>query len=65
MRLKHTVDRKLRELRQIKDHFAKFVPESVKRLVAENPEAPELAKRERDVSVLFVDISGYSRLTER
>jgi CheY-like chemotaxis protein/class 3 adenylate cyclase len=65
LRLKHTVDRKLRELRQIKDHFAKFIPESVKRLVAENPEAPELDKHERDVSVLFVDISGYSRLTER
>jgi class 3 adenylate cyclase len=65
LRLKHTVDRKLRELRQIKDHLAKFVPESVRRLVAENPEAPELDKRERDVSVLFVDISGYSRLTER
>ena len=64
LRLKHTVDRKLRELRQIKDHFAKFIPESVRRLVAENPEAPELDKRERDVSVLFVDISGYSRLTE-
>jgi CheY-like chemotaxis protein len=65
LRLKHTVDRRLRELRQIKDHFAKFVPEAVKRLVAENPEAPELDKRERDVSVLFVDISGYSRLSER
>ncbi len=65
LRLKHTVDRKLRELRQIKDHFAKFVPEAVRRLVAENPEAPELDKRERDVSVLFVDISGYGRLTER
>jgi CheY-like chemotaxis protein/class 3 adenylate cyclase len=65
LRLKHTVDRKLRELRQIKDHFAKFIPESVKRLVVENPEAPALDKRERDVSVLFVDISGYSRLTER
>jgi DNA-binding response OmpR family regulator len=65
LQLKHTVDRKLHELRQIKDHFAKFVPEAVKRLVTENPEAPELAKRERDVSVLFVDISGYSQLTER
>ena len=65
LRLKNTVDRKLRELRQIKDHFAKFVPEAVKRLVSENPESPALDKRERDVSVLFVDISGYSRLTER
>jgi adenylate cyclase len=65
LRLKHTVDRKLRELRQIKDHFAKFVPEAVKRLVAQNPEAPELDKHERDVSVLFVDISGYSQLTQQ
>ena len=63
--LKHTVDRKIGELRRIKEHFAKFVPEAVKRLVAANPEAPELAKRERDVSVLFLDISGYTRLSER
>jgi class 3 adenylate cyclase len=65
LRLKATVDRKLGELRRIKDHFAKFVPDAVKRLVAANPEAPELAKRERDVTVLFLDISGYSRLSER
>jgi DNA-binding response OmpR family regulator len=63
--LKHTVDRKLGELRRVKDHFAKFVPEAVKRLIAANPEAPELAKRERDTSVLFLDISGYTRLSER
>jgi DNA-binding response OmpR family regulator len=65
LRLKHTVDQKLSELRRVKDHFAKFVPEAVKRLVAANPEAPELAKQERDVSVLFLDISGYTRLSEQ
>ncbi len=65
LKLKHTVDPKIGELRWIKEHFAKFVPEAVKRLVAANPEAPELAKRERDVSVLFLDISGYTRLSER
>jgi adenylate cyclase len=65
LRLKHTVDRQLGELRRIKDHFAKFVPEAVRRLVAANPEAPELTKRERDVSVLFLDISGYTRLSEQ
>ena len=41
-----------RPLRQVR-------PEAVKRLVAENPDAPELAKHERDVTVLFLDISGY------
>src|SRR5712692_5367448 len=42
LKLKHTVDRKIGELRQIKDHLAKFVPEAVKRFVAADPEAPEL-----------------------
>lgn len=65
LNLKHTVDRKISELRRVRDHFAKFVPEAVKRLVSAKPEAPELAKRERDVSVLFLDISGYARLSER
>jgi DNA-binding response OmpR family regulator len=65
LKLKHTVDRKISELCRVKDHFSKFVPEAVKRLVAANPEAPELAKRERDVSALFLDISGYARLSER
>lgn len=66
LKLKHTVDHKIGELRRVKDHFANFVPEAVKRLVAANPEAPGLAKKhERDVSVLFLDISGYTRLSER
>jgi DNA-binding response OmpR family regulator len=65
LRLKHTVDGKLSELRRAKDHFAKFVPEAVKRLIAANPEAPELAKHARDVSVLFVEITGYARLCEQ
>jgi len=64
LKLKHTMDRKLTELKRIKDHFARFVPESVKRLVTANPDAPELEKSERDVSVLFCDVSGYSRLSE-
>jgi len=65
LRLKHAVDGKLSELRRAKDHFAKFVPEAVKRLVAANPEAPALTKQERDISVLFLDISGYARLSEQ
>ncbi len=65
LKLKHSVDRKMGELRRVRDHFAKFVPAAVQRLVALNPEAPELAKRERDVSILFLDISGYTRLSEQ
>lgn len=65
LKLKRTVDHKIGELHQVKDHFAKFVPEAVRRLVTANPEAPQLAKQEQDVSVLFVDISGYTRLSEQ
>ena len=64
LRLKRAVDVKLGDLRRIRDHFARFVPEAVKRLVALDPAAPALAKRERDVSVLFVDLSGYTTLSE-
>lgn len=62
---KREMDQRLGDVTRVRDHFAKFVPDAVKRLVAANPDAPELAKQERDVTVLFVDISGYSRLAER
>jgi DNA-binding response OmpR family regulator len=61
---KRSVERKLGELRRISDHFAKFVPEPVRRLVAEHPDAPALAKHAQDVTILFLDLSGYSRLCE-
>jgi len=64
LKLKQTMDHKVRELVHIKGHFAKFVPLAVRRLVEENPEAPELEKRDRDVSVLFLDMSGYTSLSQ-
>lgn len=65
LRHKRKVDQSLSELRSINAHLAKFVPEAVKRIVVANPKAPELALREQDVSILFVDISGYTRLSEQ
>lgn len=65
LRQKHQIDQRLNELRSINTHLAKFVPEAVKRLVVANPQAPDLALREQDVSILFIDISGYSRLSEQ
>lgn len=64
LRFKHAVDDEIDELRRVSDHLAKFVPDAVKRLIEANPASPELQKREQDVSILFVDISGYSRLSE-
>ncbi len=52
-------------LESIRAGLSKFVPRTVQRLIEQAPDAPELAKRELDVSVLFVDIAGYTRLAER
>jgi class 3 adenylate cyclase len=52
-------------LHQMNDHLLKFVPETVKRRVLAQPEAPDLAMREGDVSVLFLDMSGYARLSQQ
>jgi class 3 adenylate cyclase len=62
--LKHAIDHRIGRLRRVTDHLEKFVPEAVRRLIAADPEAPDLDKREHDVSVLFLDISGYARLCE-
>ncbi|MBI3029826.1 MAG: response regulator [Candidatus Rokubacteria bacterium] len=64
LKLKHAVDQQLGELRLARDHFGKFVPETIRRLASVDPEL-RAAKRERDLSVLFVDISGYTGLSER
>jgi len=65
LKLKRTIDRKVGTLLHIQDQLSKFVPLAVRQLIEAHPEAPELEKRERDVSVLFVDVSEYSRLSER
>ena len=64
LRLKQTIEHKVGLLQDMREYLAKFVPQAVKRLIEAHPEAPELEKREQDVSVLFVDISGYARLSE-
>lgn len=52
-------------LEQLKGELSKFVPDSVKRLLERNPDATEMEKSEKDVSVLFLDIAGYTRLSEQ
>ena len=54
---------RIRMLESIKRNLAHFVPRAVQALIEESPEAPALEKRETDVSVLFVDITGYTRLS--
>jgi class 3 adenylate cyclase len=52
-------------LEQLKSHLVKFVPRAVTRLLEKDPNARELEKREADVSVLFLDVEGYTRLAEQ
>ncbi|MCP4023378.1 MAG: adenylate/guanylate cyclase domain-containing protein, partial [Desulfobacteraceae bacterium] len=51
-------------LESIQTHMRKFVPKSVQDLISDNPENPDLNKREKDISVLFLDIAGYTKMSE-
>lgn len=64
LRLKRTVDDKLERLRGTQAFLARFVPQSVIRELERNPGAPAVEKTEQDISALFVDVSGYTRLSE-
>jgi class 3 adenylate cyclase len=49
---------------QILMHLRPFVPETVQRIVEKDPSAPSLEKRDVDVSVLFLDVAGYTKISE-
>jgi class 3 adenylate cyclase len=49
---------------QILTHLRPFVPETVQRIVEKDPSAPSLEKRDVDVSVLFLDVAGYTKISE-
>jgi class 3 adenylate cyclase len=54
---KHTMD-------SILSHLKPFVPETVHRIVEKDPFDPSLKKRDADISILFLDIAGYSKMSE-
>lgn len=49
---------------QILAHLRPFVPETVQRIVEKDPSAPSLEKRDVDVSVLFLDVAEYTKISE-
>jgi class 3 adenylate cyclase len=57
--------RKVEILESIKVDLCKFVPTAVTRLVEKSPTADIVEARERDLTVLFLDIEGYTSITEK
>jgi class 3 adenylate cyclase len=57
--------RKVELLESIKANLSKFVPTTVTRLIEKSPTASIPEAREQDVSVLFLDIEGYTKMSER
>jgi hypothetical protein len=59
-----TALRKVELLEHVKMHLGKFVPAAVRQIVEHDPTAPALDKHDQDVTVLFLDIAGYTSLSE-
>jgi class 3 adenylate cyclase len=57
--------RRVEELESIRTALARFVPRTVCSVIEDGRGAAKLNRRTADVSVLFVDIVGYTRLAER
>jgi class 3 adenylate cyclase len=56
--------KKVEILESVKAQLSKFVPSTVSRLIDKSPSAPILDSKEQDVSVLFLDIEGYTKMSE-
>jgi class 3 adenylate cyclase len=52
-------------LESVKRGLDRFVPDTVRRALEKDPDATALHKRTQDVTVLFLDIEGYARLSEQ
>ena len=57
--------RKIELLESIKDSLNKFVPHAVTRAIEKSPTGHMPESRSQDLSVLFLDIEGYTRLCEK
>ena len=57
--------KKVELLENIKDNLSKFVPMTVTNLIEASPEGILPESKEQDLSVLFLDIAGYTKLCEK
>jgi len=57
--------RKVEILESVKANLTKFVPNTVSSLIEKSPNGEMPESKEHDVSVLFLDIEAYTKITER
>ncbi len=57
--------RKVEILESVKENLSKFVPVTVSRMIEKSPDAAMPKSKIQDVSVLFLDIEGYTKLCEK
>ncbi len=57
--------RKVEILEDVKSNLSKFVPYTVTRLIEKSPKGVIPESKEQDVSVLFLDIEGYTKMCEQ
>ena len=56
--------RKVEILESIKANLTKFVPTAVSKMVEKSPTSEFQDAQEQDISVLFLDIEGYTKITD-
>ena len=52
-------------LERVRSHLLKFVPHSLQKMIASNPTDLDLGTRNEDLSILFLDMAGYTKMSER
>jgi class 3 adenylate cyclase len=57
--------KKVEILESVKENLSKFVPHAVSRAIKKSPTGQMPVSQNHDLSVLFLDIEGYTRLTEK
>ncbi len=57
--------RKVEILESVKENLSKFVPVTVSRMIEKSPANAIPESKQQDLSVLFLDIEGYTKLCEK
>jgi class 3 adenylate cyclase len=56
---------RIRLLDTARDHLSRFVPEAVRRQVDKSPARPQFDMVDSEATILFLDIGGYTKLSEK